>query len=176
MIKLNENALFTLLLIAFVSVILSLTFGLGRVGRLVPLTVAIPALGLLAFQLMLDLWPQVAKNYSRLEKKDLFRVEPLREKSRANTSSEGAAERMIRRGRESIAFLWLALIFLLIYLFGFLIALPAFTFLYLKVRSGEGWIMSVLRAAGMCVLVYGVFMLALDIRLHEGQVWHWFGN
>jgi hypothetical protein len=175
MIKLEERALFTLLLLAFVMVLCYLTLGLGRAARLVPLAVIIPTLALLAFQLTLDLVPRLARKYGSLEKKDLFSVEPLREKSRDRANPERAQEEAIRSSRELISFLWLLAMLALLYIFGFPIALPVYTFLYLKRRSGESWQLSAAAAAGMCGLVYGVLILMLRVRLYEGRLWSWLG-
>lgn len=174
MIRFDEKTLFTSAMFAFVALIFSLTLGLGRVARLVPMVVVIPTLGLLLFQLLIDMFPRVAEKFSRFEKKDVFRVEPLREKSHNEAGAEQGEEGS-RRSQEMIAFLWLSSMLALIYLFGFLIALPVYIFLYLRKRSDEGWLMSAAIAAGMFSLIYGVFILTLGIRLYEGNLWKWLG-
>jgi hypothetical protein len=176
MIKLEEKALFTLLLFAFVALLSSLTLGLGRVARLVPIVVVIPTLLLLVIQLMIDLLPQLAKKYSIIERQDVFRVEPLREKSLSGLSDERQEEDVSRRNRELKALLWLLVMFGLIYLLGFLIALPLYVFLYLKQQSGEGWMISITTAAGIFALLYGVFVFAIGTGLYEGHLWRWIGG
>lgn len=176
MIKLEEKALFTLLLFAFVAGLSVLTLGLGRVARLVPIVVVIPTFLLLALQLLLDLLPRLAEKYSVIERQDMFRVEPLREKSLSGQSAEQSEEIVLRRSRELNALLWLLAMFGLIYLFGFLIALPLYVFLYLKRQSKEGWLISITVAAGICGLLYGMFMFAIGTGLYEGHLWRWIGG
>lgn len=170
------RALFTILFFAFACTILYLTLGLGRVARAVPLAVVVPTVLLLAFQVLLDFAPRLAQKYGSLEKNDLFGVAPLREKSRRPDSEaaiEPETEIVGRRRRERGIFLWLLLLFALLYLLGFLIALPFYTLLYLKRRSGESWLQSVIVAAAMGCLVYALSVLDPGSRLHEGELLEW---
>jgi hypothetical protein len=159
-------------MLAFVAAIFYLTIGLGRAARLVPLSVAVPTLGLLAFQLALDLSPRLARKYGRFEKKDIFRVEPLREKGLIPEGGE--QEDAARSSRERDAFFWLLVSFASLYLLGVLAGLPFYTFLYLKRRSREGWLISAGISAGLWGLLYLVLIIALGARLYEGRVWEWF--
>lgn len=171
MINLNEKSLFTFLLLAFVAVVFFLTLGLGRIARLVPLVVAVPTLGLLAIQSILDVMPRLAGKSGAFDKKDVFGVRPLLEKRQVRVDREPAGTR--RRSRELTTVLWLSLMFALIYLCGFVVALPTYTFLYLKRRSGAGWRTSAAVAAGMVALLYGVFVFVLPVRMYEGLLWNW---
>lgn len=172
-IKFGDRAAFTLLLFAFVILITSLTLGLGRVARLVPLAVAVPTLVALALQLLLDLSPRLAQTYRRLEKRDLFSVETLRAKSQARAVVEETEEKAQRDGSERQTFLWLLLLLPLVHLFGFLMALSLYVFLYFRGRADAGWLLSAAAAAGMGGLLYSVFILALGIHLYEGLLWDW---
>lgn len=171
----GERAFFTFSLLAFVVAIFYMTLGLGRAARMVPLAVAVPTMCLLAFQLVLDLCPRLARKYGRLEKKDLFKVEPLREKSSARTASEPPAEEPAGGDKEANVFLWLLAMLASLFLFGFLIGLPLYVFLYLKLRSGEGWLISSGMAAGVLGLLSLILVFALRARLYEGELWGWLG-
>ena len=81
MTRINDRQLFTLALLAFALVILYATAGLSAVGRLVPLAVLVPTLGLLLFQLCLDLAPGFVRKHSLLEQKDVFGIEEMRLKA-----------------------------------------------------------------------------------------------
>jgi len=72
--------------------------------------------------------------------------------------------------------LWLLMLVASIYLFGLLIALLAYTFLYLRWRSRESWKLSITIAIGIYCLIYSVFILALRVRLYEGHLLGWLGR
>lgn len=163
MTRISDRQFFTLALLVFVTVILYGTAGLSEVGRLVPLSVLVPTVVLLLVQLCLDLAPGFVQKHSVLEKKDVFGVERMRPKA-----AEEADSRASRARREMSVFAWVAVIAGLMYLLGSLIGLPLFLFLYLKIRSREGWVLSVGVAAAMFGFLYGVFVVALNVRLHEG--------
>jgi len=59
---------------------------------------------------------------------------------------------------------------LAIYLFGYVIALPAFMLIYFLLVHRRGWMMAVISSAAMGVLVYGVVSVALGVSLPTGLV------
>jgi hypothetical protein len=171
--KLNEKVWFTFVLFVFAAVMFFMTLRLGRVARFVPLAVAIPTLALLGFQLLVEAIPELARRFGIVEKKDIFGVEPLREKSVAQTQADLTAAREARNKRELSAFLWLSLMLLLIYLLGFLFALPIFSTVYLKKRAAESWLLSLTVGLTMCLSLYGIFVLLLKVELYEGLLANW---
>jgi hypothetical protein len=137
---------------------------------MVPFAVVVPTLLLLLFQLTMDILPGLAQKYSRLESKDLFNVEGLRKKvSQPVEDGKGEA---LERHKELQAFFWLSAMLILVYLLGFLIALPLYTLLYLKTHA-EKWGIALLVAVGVGCLVYGVSMLDLGTGLGGGILWKW---
>jgi len=62
---------------------------------------------------------------------------------------------------------WMATFALLIYFSGFLVGVPIFLFLYLKLH-GEKWPAAIIYVLVVTVFVYGVFELAFDIQLYRG--------
>jgi len=173
MTRFSEKALFTLLLCLFAVLVLSLTAGLGRVARMVPLAVAVPTLLLLIGQLCMDLAPRLAEGLSRWEKRDLFSVEPLREKSLGRIETDENGEPSPRARRERTALLWLSVLGCLVYLFGFLAGLPAHILLYWKMRSQARWAPSAVAAAGMLILLYLLLVQVLEFPLYRGRLWDW---
>lgn len=173
----NGKTLFTLGLLTFVSFILYWTLELGRVARLVPFKVVIPTLGLLLVQLLLDLIPQWAEKYQQWERIDLFRVKPSRERTERQVSwqEEGTKGEMLKGSKELLIFFWIGLFLIFISFFGFFIAIPFYTFLYVRERAGEGWFLALGLSAGTGSLIYGVFTLLLGARLYEGLLWRWLG-
>jgi hypothetical protein len=175
-VRFSQRACFTALLLAFAGVMFCLTFGLGRVARMVPFAIVVPTLLLLVFQLLLDLLPRLAQSYGRLENRDLFGVQGLREKlAEGGEAAEGEAAEGGQVGRkEGRAFLWLFLMLGLIYLLGLFMALPLYTLLYLK-SGAERWLTAIVMALTIACLIYGVSLLDPGARLYAGLLWNWLG-
>ena len=170
MAKLNEQAAFTLFLLAFVGLLFYSTMGLDHVARLVPMRVVIPTFAMLAVQLLLDLNPSLAQWISSSEKTDLLGVTRLRGRAGGEMASAAGG----RNREERRALLWVLLLLVFIYLLGFPIAVPLYTLLYLKKRAEEGWVLSLGITVTLSSLVYAVFALVLPTRLYSGELWIWF--
>jgi putative tricarboxylic transport membrane protein len=63
---------------------------------------------------------------------------------------------------------WILGFFGALWLLGISIAVPAMTFLYLKVGAGERWPISLVVTAGLWLFLYGLFRYALQIPFPEG--------
>lgn len=70
---------------------------------------------------------------------------------------------------------WLMGIFAGTWLLGQLIALPLFVFLYLKVGSDEGWLLSLGLTAGAIAFLYGVFDQVIHASWYEGELFRFLG-
>ena len=70
---------------------------------------------------------------------------------------------------------WLVGIFAGTWLLGQLIALPLFVFLYLKVGSNEGWVVSLFLTAGAIAFLYGVFDQVIHASWYEGELFRFLG-
>jgi len=171
MTNLRAGTVFTLLLLSFVLILFIFTLDLGRVARLVPLKVVVPTLVLLVVQLVLELVPKLAQRFKRFEKLRFDKSEQLQEKTRIH--SPVSVTENSRGKRELHMFAWILSLPVFIYFFGFLIAIPMFMLFYLRWRSGERWLFSILMTAGMWGLLYGVFVIALRTHFYEGLLWNW---
>jgi hypothetical protein len=177
MIRITEKTLFTFIITAFVGWLLYLTLNLSPVSRQVAMAVVTTTFVLLVFQLIIDLLPGLEQRYRRFDKADLFGVERFKEKVPAealdeSVNQEGAAS---RRQQELNLFFWILLLLGSLLILGLMVALPLYTLLYLRYRSGERWRLSIVIAAAIGGLLYGVFTLALNIHLYEGRFWSWIG-
>ncbi len=170
MIGLRVRAAFTLSLLCFVAVLFLNTLRLGSVARFVPLIVLIPTLALLVLQLALDLRPDLEQKFSRFERIRFQKSEKLQKETlgRARRSASGVPH-------PAWAFLWMWLMLPLVYLLGFLVAVPLYTFLYLKGHAVKGWIPSIAIALALWALIYGIFGLLLNTQLYQGQIRGWLG-
>ena len=168
--RFTESAGFALTLLGVLGVILYLTLSLNPVARVVPLAVVVPAIALVSIEILLELAPGLAKRYRFLERKDVFGVEQLR--GNVRTESDSAIQAR-SAGREASVFAWIGSIPALIYIFGFLMAVPLFLFLYLRGRSKERWLLSITTAAASTALLYFLFIEMLRVPLYEGRFWIW---
>lgn len=86
--------------------------------------------------------------------------------------SEDVEPRLARQ-RTLVTFAWIAAFFALIVLAGFLVAIPAFVLLYLRLQAKESWRLSVALAAVAWGFIYGVFVRLLHIPFLEGWLPTW---
>jgi putative tricarboxylic transport membrane protein len=70
--------------------------------------------------------------------------------------------------RTLLAVGWILGFFLAIILLGFLIAVPAFVFLYLRLQGKQGWIFSAVFTAAVFGFFYGLFDLLLHLPFPPG--------
>ena len=82
-----------------------------------------------------------------------------------------AASRAAARSRALVATGWIVGFFVLILLFGFLVAVPLFVFLYLKLQSREGWVLSIVFTAIVWAAFYGLFDYTLHLPFGSGLLW-----
>jgi hypothetical protein len=64
---------------------------------------------------------------------------------------------------------WMAGFALAIYLLGFLIAIPLYICAYMK-SHGARWLASILTGVLMAVFCYVIFVLVLEMKLHQGEI------
>jgi hypothetical protein len=121
-------------------------------ARLLPWVMGLPMLVLSLSQLVLD-----------LRKKG-----PVTDES--GTEVVGEIPLPIARQRAISIVLWLLGLFAAIWLLGFSISVPLFTFLYLKFDSGEDWWFAALLTALTWGFFYGLFVQLLNLPFPEGAL------
>jgi small-conductance mechanosensitive channel len=102
---------------------------------------------------------EVVKEFRRREKKEAGVKEKSEEEHQDNTE--------IRRF--GLVFGWAAGLSLAIYLLGFYISVPIFTFTYLKCR-GRSWLTAVIFTIPTLAIIYLVFNVGLNTQLYEGII------
>jgi len=65
-------------------------------------------------------------------------------------------------------FLWIFGFFLLIFFLGFPLAIPTYAFMFLKIKSREGWNLSLIISGAVFVFFYVLFIKLLNTPLQEG--------
>jgi hypothetical protein len=148
---------FTLLIVAACAWALWESRNFGYRAGLFPWAIGFPALAMAIAQLGLDL---TGRGGGRS-------LESL-----ADGSRELPRSIVVRRSAVMCA--WIVGLFVAIWLFGFIIAIPLTTFVYLMVAR-ERWWMSLGLAAASWGFVYGLFERFLLVPFPQGQLFEWFG-
>jgi len=139
---------FDLVMAAILGVFFGLTLTYNKTARFVPLIIVTPAFALALGRLVYDLqlwWRR--------------RV--------VSAGSSCAQERPVWRGEVGAA-LWVILFFGLVYLFGFIVAIPLYILVSMRFRSREPWLLSILVSLGTWAFVYGLFGWFLKVQLFKG--------
>jgi len=86
---------------------------------------------------------------------------------------EGGHDPKMARKHTLAVFAWCIGFFALVTLFGFLVGVPLFLFLYLRPYAKEGWALSIIVTAvgGFCF--WGLFIWLLNVHFAEGLVQQW---
>lgn len=95
--------------------------------------------------------------------------------SYADTPLDADVPPEIMRKRMVNVFAWIFGLFGLIWMVGFEIAVPLFTFSYLKFQARESLLLSGVIGGFMIVLVIGVFNLILHVLWPKGMLQTWLG-
>ena len=90
------------------------------------------------------------------------------ESDRDNSQDEEVAESDKKQGLKFIfVIIWIGVFGLTMWVFGFVVGLPLFMLLYIKMQ-GERWLWAMIMPASMFVIVYVGFVLLLKRPLYEG--------
>jgi len=177
--RLDGRAVVTVFLGGLVGVALWQTLGLAPGARLVPLTVAVPTLALIVFQLALDLFPELGRRFALLDRDELVGVKQVREQVhpeslpvREHPTPEDPAE---PPSGEAAAFGWMGAMLASAWLLGFALGGPLFAFVYIRFRGRRGARVAAAVAAGLGLAIVAVFDWAFDAPLWRGQLWTWLG-
>lgn len=165
--KLNDRTFFTLGVFVLVLGFLLLSLNYQPRARLVPLIIGVPTLLLTLFQLLIDMIPAVGRRFSFFQDYDLFGIETSRAAEPAQESRPSGS--VFRREINFAA--WLLLLMALVYFLGYLVAIPLFLVLFMRLRSSESWLMTLSITAVTWAFVYIVFIVVMGAPLHPGVVW-----
>lgn len=130
-------------------------------ARLYPWAIGIPMIFLAIVHLVLD----------------------LRGKSRKASSSDAPVDFQFTQTTDSALtqrrtiniMSWIFGFLISIWLLGFSLSVPLFVFLYLKVQSREGWILSLLLTGAAWLFFWGIFDRLLHLPFPDGQLLIWMG-
>jgi hypothetical protein len=169
-VRLTDRTYFTFGIFVLILVFVVLSLNYQPRARFVPLAIGIPTLVLALFQLLIDLIPAVGRRFSFFQEYDVFGIEAGRAAENSREQEERSARTIHRRELSFAA--WLLLLVALIYFLGYLAAIALFLPLFLKLRSSEGWRMTLSITVVTWGFVYVIFILIMDAPLHEGLLWN----
>jgi hypothetical protein len=159
--KFKPQTVFSLLVVIFFAVFLYETRGWRLQARLFPWAIGIPMLILALVHIFLEL--------KGLDKNDGSDSPPMQYQPTYTVD-----DAVIQRRTVNI-FAWLFGFLGLIWLLGFDVSIPVLCFLYLKVRSKEGWLLSLVLTASAWLIFWGLFVRLLHLPFPDGQLLVWLG-
>ena len=133
----------------------------NRFARMIPMFVSIPVLALCVIQFIIDLRKFLTGGGD--EKPESEKKESESEKKKD--------EPRITVWRELASIAWVVGFALLIWLTGYLVALPLYTLLFCKFIGKESWPFSAGMGAFVFCLVYGVFITGVRLVLYPGIIY-----
>lgn len=95
--------------------------------------------------------------------------------SYSDTPIDRSISKPVMRSRTLNIFSWIFGLFILIWLVNFKIAVPLFTFFYIKFQARENLLISFLLTGIMIALIIGVFDLILHVPWPKGVIQSWIG-
>ncbi|MCF8094412.1 MAG: tripartite tricarboxylate transporter TctB family protein [Desulfobacteraceae bacterium] len=146
--------LFFLLFVAVVMTLMSLRFSSS--SRLLPMLSGLFVAIMLVFLLATLYAPNIADWYQRFEGRTIMKTDSL-------TAAE--------RKREIAVTGWFIGAFLLIYMLGFMVAIPVFLFLFFRLYADyDSWFITIVTPGIVTLVVYIAFITVLRVPLYRGML------
>jgi uncharacterized membrane protein len=163
----TEETFFTFFLLVIVALMVTLTFGYRPGARLVPLIIGICTLALMVSLCVMIAFPGLASRYQKWEEKPML---GLPEESTKESFGMEKELKEVNRKKERSVVGWLVFLSASTYVLGFLIAIPLFLFLFLKLWAHEGWVLSLCMSGVVLGFVFFIFVFLLHVPLHQGII------
>ncbi len=142
--------IFPIVLLALLIVLAIYSLSYPFQTQLFPLVICIPVIALVLIQVVREISQSSGSR-----------------RQEGNPAEQGATgSRAVWRGH-ALIIAWMTGFLLMIYIVGFILAIPLFLFLYLKLH-GSGWLRSLGLAAGMVIVIYSLFTLAMKMHFYPG--------
>ena len=138
-------------------------------AQLYPWVIGIPMLVLAVFHLLLDLKEGSGRGMSPPTPNNPPGATP------ADFQFTKGIDPVLMRQRTVNIFSWIFGVLMACWLVGLSASIPPFVFLYLKVKSGEGWALSLVLTGAVWLLYWGLFDQLLRLPIPEGQIYLWLG-
>lgn len=161
----TEEKVFAFLLLGIVCFMMFLTFGYRPGSRLVPQVIGLCTLALMIILCTMAISPKFASWYQKVEGKSAL----MGMGKQLIESGRKADQKGVKTREISVAG-WLLFLTAVTYILGFLVAIPLFLFLFLKLWAKEGWLLSLCMSGVVLGVVFFIFAYILQIPLHQGII------
>ena len=151
----NEEKIFLIFLLLMMLVMVVFSFNYSGGSKILPLISGIFSALIMGFMVITSFSPKIATWYQNFEKKSVLSEKTMKKDEKK---------------REISVIAWFSGCTAVIYFLGFLIGIPLFLFLFLKLWAKESWLLSVVLATAVLVVVYFTFVYILRVPLHRGML------
>lgn len=156
--KLRPQAIFSFIILVFFCVFVYEAKDWRMQARLYPYVIGIPMLIFALVQFVLDLKGVKAKESSDGAPMDF------------QFSAQKDMDPALVKKRTIVMFSWMFGFFGLIWLIGYIIAIPLMVFTYLKFQSGESWVLSTILTVFAFGFFYSLFVRLLNLPFPDGAL------
>jgi hypothetical protein len=154
----KEGIIFIMFLLVSILLMTIISFRYSTVSRQIPLVIGTGTFALLGLLLFMEFSTKVSIWFSKFDDHSII---PELDKKKRDSNTE------IRKREISLVF-WLAGLALAIYFIGFSLTLPLFLLLFLKIKSKESWLLSIIIAAVTGGILYFMFFEILRVPTYHG--------
>lgn len=153
----KEQIYFDFILLAFITIYLFLSINYSPVTRLVPLFIGIPTAIFIIFQLGKDI------------------IEFRKNNKKENFDKQTKIDEDINQIQKTAMPIWVVfscvtITVFLIYLFGFLIAIPILIIFFLRFQAKASWLFCISSAIALELVMYVGFINILNVLLYRGII------
>jgi len=149
----NEEKIFITVLLLIVLLMVVFSFQYSGGSQILPLASGIFSAMILTFLVVMSFSAKIISFYQKFESRSVLSEDKL------------SAE---EKKREISVIVWFSGCTAMIYFFGFLIGIPFFLFMFLKLWAKESWLLSLVLAMVVLAVVYFAFVYILKVPLHQG--------
>ena len=149
----NEEKIFLIFLLFIMLLMVFLSFQYSGGSQILPLASGIFSALITGFLVIMSFFPKIISFYQKFETKSVLSESVLSDDEKK---------------REISVIAWFSGCTAAIYFLGFLIGIPLFLFMFLKIWAKESWLLSLVLAAVVLGVVYFTFIYILRVPLHSG--------
>jgi hypothetical protein len=158
----KESVWVTLFLLLFCLVFVLVSFTYKLKERFIPLSVGIAGLILAALLLLGRRFPKLISKFDFSMVDNFLQKDPKTARTKALNDEQHTNRKLMEIYAWTIGFL------ILIYLFGFLIAIPVFMLAFLRINGHIPWSKTIAVSAVTWALIYALFEMMLKAELFRG--------
>ena len=151
----NEEKIFMIFLLFIMLLMVFFSFKYSGGSKILPLVSGVFSALIMGFMVIMSFSSKITSWYQKFEKKSVL----------SERTMKGDEKK-----REISVIAWFSGCTVVIYFLGFLVGIPLFLFLFLKLWAKESWLLSVVLATAVLVVVYFTFVYILRVPLHRGML------